>query len=173
MTRLQRPAAGDGAAPRESRTAGSSAAGTGQGSGAAAGSIRVRAVQKPGSAGKAANPTSGEVNAEAAPAATPSGPAEVHPHGRDHEKQHPSAAARGQQTAASHKNASPSGANSHPAQPSKPGHPEHPSNTGSGKGTSLTTAGPPKSETHPQAGDGAQGAAAVDALPGQEPGKKP
>ncbi len=171
-TRLQRPAASDGAAPRESRTAGSSAAGTGQGWGAAAGSIRVGAAQRPGSAGKAANPTSGEVNSGAAPAATPSGPAAVHPHGRDHEKQHPSAAARGQQTAASHKNA-PSGAKSHPAQPSKPGHPEHPSNTGSGKGTSSTTAGPPKSETHPQAGDGARGAAAVDALPGQEPGKKP
>jgi RNA polymerase sigma factor (sigma-70 family) len=52
-----------------------------------------------------------------------------HPHGKGHEKQHPSASTHGQQTAAAHKAGGHGHApKPHPAHPAKPAHPAHPSN---------------------------------------------
>jgi RNA polymerase sigma factor (sigma-70 family) len=62
-------------------------------------------------------------SAASAPSDNPAG----HPRGRGHEKQHPGAAAHGQQTAAAHKGGSQGHANSgHPAHPAEPVHPSHP-----------------------------------------------
>ena len=158
-TQIRQSAVEARAMARKSRPAGPSAAGGGQDSAAAIGGARLSASRKTGVAAKAANPASGEADTEGAPAAT-AGPAEAHPRGRGHEKQHPSAAAHGQQTAAIHKSVShgSSEAKSHPAPPSKPAHPTHPSNSGPENGASPTSAGTPKSEEAPSV---------------QEHGKKP
>jgi RNA polymerase sigma factor (sigma-70 family) len=176
-TQTQQPAAGNGAVVPANRSAGPSAAEGGQGSTAAAtGGIRVDASQKTGAAAKATNPTSGKADDEGASDATAADPAEAHPYGRGHEKQQPSAATHGQQTAAIHKSAShgSSGAKSHPAQPSKPTHPAHPSNPGPKKGASSTSAGTPKSEAQSQApGPEKKSVAPAGAPSGLEYGKKP
>jgi RNA polymerase sigma factor (sigma-70 family) len=172
-TQTQRPATGDRAMARESRSTGPSAADGGQGSAAAIGGVRVGASRKTGVAAKAANPASGKGDTEGAPAAT-AGPAEAYPHGRGHEKQQPSAAAHGQQTAAIHKSAShgSSGAKS-PAPSSKPAHPAHPSSSGPEKGASSTSAGTPKPESHSQ-GPGPEKSTGFEETPSaQEHGKKP
>jgi RNA polymerase sigma factor (sigma-70 family) len=168
QTQAQRPAGGDGARALESRASG--LGGAVPRSAAAAGSVRLGASQRRGLAGNAANPTTGKFDAEAA-AASPA----AHPHGRGHEKQHPSAAAQGQQTAATHRSTDhgSSGAKSHPPHPPKPAHPANPSNLGSGKGASSTSAGTAKSETHSQAAGAVRNAGPEAAPPGQEPGKKP
>jgi RNA polymerase sigma factor (sigma-70 family) len=165
--------AGDGPAARESRPAGSDVA-AGQGSAAATGSARLGAAQKTDVAGEAAD-SAGKVDTEVAAPVTPADLAESHPHGRDHEKQHPSASAHGQQTAATHKSAShgSSGSKSHPAHPLKPPHPAKPSNPGSEKGSLVPPPGPPQSESHSQATETEQSAVPEEGSPGQEPGKKP
>jgi RNA polymerase sigma factor (sigma-70 family) len=76
-----------------------------------------------GGAGKAAK-NAGQTGA-AATAAPGSQGSRAHPHGRGHEKQHPDAAAHGQQTAAEHK-ATPQH-ESQPAKPVKPSAPAKPS----------------------------------------------
>lgn len=111
-------------------------------------------AQKNQQRGAAAGP------AETPVASTAPDAASEHPHGKDHEKQHPSAAAHGQETAAAHKNGGkgstagkgsgkstgsgksagagkPAEAGSGQAgHPSKPVHPTHPSNPGSEKAES-------------------------------------
>ncbi len=73
-----------------------------------------------------------------------------HPHGRGHEKQHPSASTHGQQTAAAHKAGGQRHApKAHPAHPAKPSHPAHPSNTSPENGTSPPP--PPVQKPAPEA----------------------
>jgi RNA polymerase sigma factor (sigma-70 family) len=82
---------------------------------------------------KAVVPSAAKTVAEAPAASTAQG---THPHSRGQEKQHPSASAHGQQTAATHKAAAHGTAppKSHPAHPAKPSHPPHPSTPSSAKG---------------------------------------
>jgi hypothetical protein len=73
-----------------------------------------------------------------------------HPHGRGHEKQHPTASTRGQQTAAAHK----AGGNrhapkAHPTHPAKPSHPARPSNPSPENGASPPP--PPVQKPAPEA----------------------
>jgi RNA polymerase sigma factor (sigma-70 family) len=79
------------------------------------------------------DPSGAAVNSEPS-TSSPGGSASVrsHPSGRGHEKQHPSAAAKGQATAAGHK-PSGNGGGATKADPAKPTHPE---TAGGGKGTS-------------------------------------
>jgi RNA polymerase sigma factor (sigma-70 family) len=74
-----------------------------------------------------------------------------HPHGRGHEKQHPSASTHGQQTAAAHKAGGHHGhaPKAHPAHPTQPPQPVHPSNPRPEKGTSSPP--PPVQEPTPEA----------------------
>jgi RNA polymerase sigma factor (sigma-70 family) len=72
-----------------------------------------------------------------------------HPHGRGHEKQHPSASTHGQQTATTHKAGGHGHApKAHPVHPAKPLYPPHPSNPSPEKGTSSP---PPPKKTAPEA----------------------
>lgn len=129
---------------------------------------------KPG-AEKAASPGGAEADAEA-PAATPTsqGNSVTHPHGKGHEKQLPSAAAHGQQTAASHKTANhgAAGAQSHPEHPPKPVHPAHPSNPSAEKGPSSSPSSPAAPESHGH-GNAAAAPAGTEAPPEDETGGKP
>jgi RNA polymerase sigma factor (sigma-70 family) len=125
---------------------------------------------KPG-AEKAASPGGAETGAEV-PAAVPTsqGNSVTHPHGKGHEKQLPSAAAHGQQTAASHKaaNHGAAGAQSHPEHPPKPAHPVHPSNPSAEKGASS-----PPPESHAHGNTAAPPAGAEEAPPEEGTGSKP
>lgn len=114
------------------------AAGTGHVTGAsAAGSAGESATQADGGSvgsSQAARP-GGNPDASSGGSRSEGSESVAHPHGRGHEKQHPSASAHGQQTAASHKAAGrgASGSKQHPAHPAKPPHPAHPPNSGAGK----------------------------------------
>jgi RNA polymerase sigma factor (sigma-70 family) len=122
---------------------------------------------KPGDE-KAASPGGAEADAEA-PAAAPTsqGNSATHLHGKGHEKQLPSAAAHGQQTAASHKTANhgAAGAQSHPEHPPKPAHPSNPS---AEKGASS-----PPPESHAHGNTAAPPAGAEEAPPEDGTGSKP
>ena len=87
----------------------------------------------------------------------------AHPHGRGHEKQHPSASAHGQQTAASHKagGRGATGQKRHPAHPAKPPHPAHPPNPGAGKAPASPQpdgAAPEKAQPEGNTAEGSQAA---------------
>lgn len=152
---------------------------------AAAGSERAaaavgNAVRRDAGAGSGGTPASGHRQSNNASSSEPStsgaaGAAESHPHGRGHEKQHPSAAAKGQETAATHK-AQGHGAgsvNGRPASPSRPIPPAHPTNAGSGKGSSPGSSGSATAEDHSQAGAAGRPAGAEEAPSERESGKKP
>jgi RNA polymerase sigma factor (sigma-70 family) len=83
----------------------------------AAGGVGGGKKVKPGGVGEGAQPTS----------VRGSEGASSHPHGRGHEKQYPSAADHGQQTAAEHKTSPGHGHRGHPAHPAKPPKPAKPS----------------------------------------------
>jgi RNA polymerase sigma factor (sigma-70 family) len=126
-------------------------------------------AEKPASAGGA------KTNAEAPLAApAPQSNSAAHPHGKGHEKQLPSAAAHGQQTAASHKTANhgSAGAQSHPEHPPKPAHPTHPSNPSAEKEPSSPPSSPavPESQAH---GNAAAPSAGTEAPPEDETGSDP
>jgi RNA polymerase sigma factor (sigma-70 family) len=128
------------------------------------------------SAGKAASADHAKTNAEAPTAAPASqGNSVAHPHGKGHEKQLPSAAAHGQQTAASHKTANhgAAGAHSHPKHPPKPAHPAHPSNPSAEKGPSSPPSSPAAPESHPHGNAATPAAGAEEAPLEDETGKKP
>jgi RNA polymerase sigma factor (sigma-70 family) len=85
-------------------------------------------------------------------AAGDQGAAASHPRGRDHEKRHPSAAAHGQQTAASHKAGGKDAgggrsSHSHPGQPPKPAKPAHPVRPAAAGGSKGATS--PKAPAKP------------------------
>jgi RNA polymerase sigma factor (sigma-70 family) len=88
-----------------------------------------------------------------------------HPHGREHEKQHPSASTHGQQTVAAHK-AGGHGhvSKAHPTHPAKPPHPQHPSNPSPEKGTPS----PPPSVQQPSPEAEPQGSAGKSAAGGKK-----
>jgi RNA polymerase sigma factor (sigma-70 family) len=101
----------------------------------------------------------------------------AHPHGKGHEKQHPSASAHGQQTAATHKAAGHGAAagSGHPTHPAHPPKPAQPSTPSAEKGPAAPTPAP--AATAP--GPSPQGQAAAPeaeppaAPPAHETGKKP
>jgi RNA polymerase sigma factor (sigma-70 family) len=130
---------------------------------------------KPG-AGKGASPGGAETDAEA-PAAAPTsqGNSVTHPHGKGHEKQLPSAAAHGQQTAASHKTANhgAAGSQGHPEHPPKPAHPAHPSNPSAEQGASSPPSSPAVPESHAHGNAAAPPAGAEGAPPEDGTGSKP
>jgi RNA polymerase sigma factor (sigma-70 family) len=154
-------AAGGGKAPVRSEPTRPGAAGDERGSttvnsAAAVGNGARAAKENRGPAGTGPVRTTGE-----APAATAGGGSGgSHPHGRGHEKQHPDAAAKGQETAASHKAAGKGVGGDHPGSGANKSHPPHP-------------AKPPKSVTPPKpskpskpAGEGsAKGDTSPKALP--------
>jgi hypothetical protein len=127
-------------------------------------------------AGKVATFGPTEANAEA-PAVAPTSQSNsvAHPHDKGHEKQLPSAAAHGQQTAASHKaaNHGHAGTRGHPAHPSKPAHPTHPSKPSAEKGAPSPPSTPVAPESHPHGNVATPDAGAEEALAEDETGKKP
>jgi RNA polymerase sigma factor (sigma-70 family) len=143
----------------------------------AAGKVARRERGAQGGAVGATTGASGgeDANGQAAPPTASQTEAAAHPHGKGHEKQHPAAAAHGQQTAAAHKNTShgAGGGREHPAHPSKPSHPTHPSKPDSSK----EKAPPKSSAAAPEAdsnGSGTTHGASAEEVPAQaEPGKKP
>jgi len=116
--------------------------------------------------GNAAIPDAAKTTGEAPPAST------AHPHGRGHEKQHPSASAHGQQTAATHKTAAHGAAakKSYPAHPSKSSHPAHPSKPSSAKAPEPAPSSAAPHEPHSRQ---APTASAEEGPAGHEIGKKP
>ena len=147
------------------------------------GAARLRRVSDARAAGSAAPiaPGSGTGSTDASGPAPPvlqegTGP-NAHPHGREHEKQHPSASAHGQQTAATHKaeaggRGSTTGGTSHPTHPPKPAHPPTPSTE---KRSTAATPAPattsPGQQAHGQAAAAAPEPGAVPSA--KESGKKP
>jgi RNA polymerase sigma factor (sigma-70 family) len=168
-TQVRQPA-GAGSARRQPTQAVSAAAGATSGSAAGAKSAGHLGASQ---AGKA-NPE-GEGNAEADPAPTSQSNSVAHPHGKEHEKQLPSASAHGQQTAASHKpaNHGTAATQSHPAHPPKPAHPAQPSNPSAEKGASSPPASTTAPETHAHGNAATQAAGPEEASPDHETGKKP
>lgn len=125
---------------------------------------RVPASAAPAASGNHASGAS-EAGTEASPATTEDESA-THPHGKGHQKQHPAAAAHGQQTAVAHREthhgASDKGLTSHPE------HPVHPSGGEKGPAGEKTPgagkAGPPAAEAGKSAAaPGAKG----ESAPGQ------
>jgi hypothetical protein len=115
-------------------------------------------------------------SASRANAAAP-GSSLAHPHGRGHEKWHPSASQHGQQTAAGHKAAEhgSSAAKGHggqaavPAKPAHPAKPSQPSGPSAEKGASNSLGGNATNEQTP-AGGRSEGAPPVAAQPPPEAG---
>ena len=168
-TKTQAPAAGDRAAESQ--------AGPPPPRQTAAGSVSQRSTLVRGAArlGAAAKAPEAGVHPPSPAPATPAPAASsdsvaAHPSGKGHEKQHPSAAAKGQQTAAAHKAAGHGAgdAKSHPAHPPKPPHPAS-SNKGAGRSSHPSEA---KSEAGSKAA-AAPAAPGEGASPGHESGKKP
>ncbi len=168
------------AVPAGTQSNGSGSAAIDAKAGSAAGAVgasRLGASQaaKPG-AGKAASPGGAATDAEAGAAApTSQGNSLAHPHGNGHEKQLPSAAAHGQQTAAGHKTANhgAAGAQGHPEHPPKPAHPAHPSNPSAEKGPASPPSSPAAPESHTHGSAAAPAAGAAEAPQGDETGSKP
>jgi RNA polymerase sigma factor (sigma-70 family) len=177
-TRPEQPAGAGSAGTQPTR---SDSAATDATAGSAAGAksashLGTSQTANPG-AGKVATPGGAKANTEPTPAPASQGHSVVHPHGKGHEKQLPSASAHGQQTAASHKAAnhgSSAGTQSHPAHPSKPAHPAQPSNPSAEKGSSSSPpASPAAPETRAQGNAVTQAAGAEEASLEHETGKKP
>jgi RNA polymerase sigma factor (sigma-70 family) len=159
---------GGSQASRRSEQAGApspSAATAGQASGAsAAGDAGGSATGIKASAGHAAKPGRGSDTAGGQNQSEGSSPL-AHPHGKGHEKQHPSASVHGQQTAAAHKSGGHGHApKAHPTHPVKPAHPAHPANPSPEKGTSSPP--PPVQKPAPEAQS--QGSAGKPAAGGKE-----
>ena len=175
--RLGHPAAGASAGPGGSRGSAAKApdVAAAVATGAAAGHVGASRATRPGTA-KPASAAVGTPAGEATPGPVSQSPSSIaHPHGRGHEKQHPSAAAHGQQTAATHKAAGHGSAatKSHPATPPKPSHPSTPS---SEKGSALPASGNSAAETRFPGEVGSTPpppVAAEEGTPGPENGKKP
>jgi RNA polymerase sigma factor (sigma-70 family) len=114
--------------------------------------------------GKAVGSADAKAAAEATPAPASQGSSVAHPHGRGHERQHPSSSAHGQQTAATHK--APVhvsvGTQGHPAHPPKPSHPPHSSNPSAENGPSSS---PPSEAKHEAHGNAAPPDASAEEVP--------
>lgn len=148
-------------------------------------------------AGAAGRPTVhsgiGHAGGESTAAPTEPGPTAAHPHGRGHEKNHPDASEKGQETAAAHHAAKQAGGAgddhvsqakhpphpvhpphpSHPSHPSHPAHPAHPSHPSPEEAPSLPpSSGTTGSEAH--ATEPSQATPGAEEAP-EEPqgGKKP
>jgi len=113
-------------------------------------------------------------NEQAVPSAPrPAGPV-THPHGKGHEKEHPPAAAHGQQTAAAHKHTSHgAGGGEHPSHPQKPSHPVHPSKPSAGKEKTPSESSSPAPQAAPNENSATHGAVAEEAPPQAESGQQP
>jgi RNA polymerase sigma factor (sigma-70 family) len=159
---------GGSQAPRSEQagTASPSATGVGKASGASAAAIDAGASTTGTKASTVHAAKSGRASDAAGSRNQPEGSNPLsHPHGRGHEKQHPSASTHGQQTAAAHK----AGGREHvpkphPAHPAKPSHPVHPSNPSSEK----ETPSPPPSVQKPSPKAEPQGNANKPAVGGEE-----
>ncbi len=174
-TRTEQPAGSSSAGmpPTRSDTAATNTTAKSAAGAKGAGNLGASQTAKPG-AGNVAT-SGGKTNAEASPAPTFQSNPVAHPHGKGHEKQRPDAAAHGQQTAASHKNANHghAGSQGHPAHPSKPVHPVHPSGPSAEKGSSSPPSSPAAPEAPAQGNAATQAAGAEEASPEHETGKKP
>jgi RNA polymerase sigma factor (sigma-70 family) len=147
------------------------------GGGAGGGAAKVDAARLGAARAAGATPASeqrpsGSATAPEPAASSPgaTGSIRSHPSGRGHEKQHPSAAARGQETAASHKASghAAGAARGHPAHPAKPPHPVNAG--GSGKASPPASSNAANLEDHSQAGGKGRSAASEGA---SEPGSQP
>jgi RNA polymerase sigma factor (sigma-70 family) len=143
------PAAGGIGQPPDSSAAG----GTGESAAAASGGhVGSSQVARTGGSQDA---TGGRTKSDGTNVASP-------PHGRGHEKQHPTTSSHGQQTAATHKagGAGFAGPAKQTAHPVKPSHPAQPSNPSTEKGTSSPPSGEaaPKAQPQGNAAAGASGA---------------
>jgi RNA polymerase sigma factor (sigma-70 family) len=136
---------------------------------------RKKQGARSGAAGVAGATGGREASAEAAPPGSSQAKAVAHPHGKGHEKQHPAAAAHGQQTAAAHKNTGrgAGGGREHPVHPSKPPHPAHPPKPSAGKEKAPPKSSAPAPETGSDGGGVAGGASGEEVPTQPEPGKKP
>jgi RNA polymerase sigma factor (sigma-70 family) len=121
------------------------------------GPVSGQGAVKEGSTSPASGTSSGDqASATASPASSRDVTGDAHPHGQGHEKQHPAAAAHGQQTAAAHKaaghGAAGKGHSSHPEHPAHPVHPTHPSSgadkspPGGEKAPHEVGSGPPETD---------------------------
>jgi RNA polymerase sigma factor (sigma-70 family) len=155
-TPVEQPGAAGPGAARSHDLSDSAAAAVG-GAGSRAGGDGKVSAQRAAEPAVAAAPTRApeETKAKAPPAPISQSPSSAsHPHGKGHEKQHPSASAHGQQTAATHKAASHGSAapKSHPEHPAKPSHPAHPSTTSTeDAATPPPIPAPPAEEKGPDA----------------------
>jgi RNA polymerase sigma factor (sigma-70 family) len=139
--------------------------------------VRDAAVAAPGGA---SSPDVGSHPGEASPY-TPAAPASrsagstVHPHGRGHEKYHPSASAHGQETAATHNAAGQGSAGpaSHPAHPSHPAKPAHLPTPRTEKGSAASAPAPTAPTPAAQHGQAAPAPEPAEAPAADETGKKP
>jgi RNA polymerase sigma factor (sigma-70 family) len=172
--------AGDLTGPRIGRGSGAAVRGLGAAGAVGAkrgGQVSASRAAEPAAAKAPASPAD-ETNAAAPTSRSPSSTT-AHPHGGGHEKQHPSAAAHGQQTAATHKAASHGAVGTktdgHPVHPPKPSHPPHPSTPNSEKGPAPPASGNSGAGTPPGKVDAAPAptAAAEEAALGSETGEKP
>jgi RNA polymerase sigma factor (sigma-70 family) len=111
-----------------------------------------RGAAKVRSASSASGTSAGDQASAAAGAVSNKGGNLSHPHGKGHEKQHPAAAAHGQQTAAAHKEASHGAAGeAHSSHPAHPVHPTHPS-SGAEKAPAGEEGAPPEGGNGPPEG---------------------
>jgi RNA polymerase sigma factor (sigma-70 family) len=141
----ERPASGSAPAPTAGGAAGAVQSAAVREASAAGGGGSVEAKPPTAQAGSGLAP-SGLPSAATAPASEP------HPHGRGHEKQHPSAADHGQQTAASNKATGKGSGKSggrpdkaHPSHPTKPAKPPKPTKQQTKPSKEPKEAKPPKS----------------------------
>jgi RNA polymerase sigma factor (sigma-70 family) len=140
--------------------------------GAQAGKLgQARAASRAGAPGSSPSDSDSEGGTNAAVTPVPSSQGSgAHPHGQGHAKQHPSAAAHGQQTAASHKAAGHgSGKSKGAAHPAKPAHPIKPSPK---KAPPPAPAPAPAPKAQPPATTTQPPPSAEDPV-GQEAGSKP
>ncbi len=114
-------------------------------------------------------PNSSTASGRTIPSPGASGGAGSHPHGRGHEKQHPSAAAKGQATAADHKSSG-RGAGSEKAHTAHSAKPIRPDNAGGGGRASSRS---PSAEAPTQAGTANPPPSAKEASVTSESGTKP
>ena len=182
---------GSGGGAKATRSAGPARAGAAGMTGAdAAGSVGAagiaRATAKPAAAGPrtgrpaGAAPAAGGAPPGSATSSEPSasspaaaGPGGSHPSGRGHEKQHPGAAAKGQETAATHK-ATGQGAGAAKGHPANPAKPPHPAGSGGGdKASPPAAANSTRPEDHSQAANADRSASSEETPATPEPGGKP
>jgi RNA polymerase sigma factor (sigma-70 family) len=165
--------AATGGAPRSESSADPKAGGADGAEGGAKVGQSKAAGKGEGSA-PAPTDSKGEVNPAVTPAPSQGSAAADHPRGKGHEKQHPSAAAHGQQTAASHKAAGHGSRGgkgaAHPAKPPRPAHPPKP-------GSAKKASPPPPPAAAPAPAPEAQppppAPPASDEAADQEAGQKP